>query len=169
MFSSEKPSEQNSESLLLFLFLGTEFPEVFASFFVPCNVILSCFLFRGMVQNRIPRVCFYFCSMVQNFELFSPLWNGLEGNAESFMFRVMAGTPPEQTNCSLYSVFRGIIFLSEIANPNSLLLHIRFILHLYLGHCSLYYSLYCEYSGGEEYLQTVFIVFSKDTLQARVT
>jgi hypothetical protein len=81
MFSSEKPSEQNSESLLLFLFLGTEFPEVLASFFVPWNVILSCFLFREMVQNRIPRVCFYFCSMVQNFELFSPLRNGSEGNA----------------------------------------------------------------------------------------
>jgi len=95
---------------------GTEFRE-FASTFVPRNGIPSCFLFRGMVQKRIPRVCFYFCSMVQNSEHFSPLRNGSEGNSESFLFRGTAGIPPEQTNCSVYSVFRGIIFLSEIANP----------------------------------------------------
>ncbi len=97
----EKPSEQNSESLLLFLFHGTEFPEVFASFF---------------------------CLMERNFDLFSLPWNGSEQNSKSlllflfhgtefraffssaelfrsFMFRVTAVTPPEQTNCSLYSVF----------------------------------------------------------------
>jgi hypothetical protein len=34
-----------------------------------------------------------------------------------FLFRGKAGITPEQTNCSVYSVFRGIIFLSEIANP----------------------------------------------------
>jgi hypothetical protein len=42
---------------------------------------------------------------------------GSERNSESFLFRGTAGIPPEQTNCSVYSVFRRIIFLSEIANP----------------------------------------------------
>jgi hypothetical protein len=28
-----------------------------------------------------------------------------------------AGIPPEQTNCFVFSVFRGVIFLSVIANP----------------------------------------------------
>jgi hypothetical protein len=74
------------------------------------------FLFHGMVQNGIPRVCFYFCSMVQNSENSSPLRNGSERNSESFMFRGTAGIPPEQTNCSVYSFFRGIIFLSEGAS-----------------------------------------------------
>ncbi len=55
--------------------------------------------------------------MVQNSEYFSPLRNGSERNSENFLFRGTAGIPPEQTNCSVYSVFRRIIFLSEIANP----------------------------------------------------
>ncbi len=76
------------------------------------------FLFYGMVQNGNPRVFFYFCSMVQNSEHSSLLRNGSERNSESFLFRGTAGIPPEQTNCSVYSVFRGIIFLSEIANPS---------------------------------------------------
>jgi hypothetical protein len=42
---------------------------------------------------------------------------GSERNSESFLFRGTAGIPPEQTNCSVYSVFRRIVFLSEIANP----------------------------------------------------
>jgi hypothetical protein len=56
-------------------------------------------------------------SMVQNSEHSSPLRNGSERNSEGFLFRRTDGIPPEQTNCSVYSVFRGIIFLSEIANP----------------------------------------------------
>ncbi len=76
------------------------------------------FLFRGLVQNRFPRVCFYFCSVVQSSEHSSPLQNGSERNSESFLFRGTAGIPPEQTNCSVYSVLHGIIFLSEIANSN---------------------------------------------------
>ena len=36
---------------------GTEF-QVFAYNFVTSNGFPSCFLFRGMVQNRIPSVCF---------------------------------------------------------------------------------------------------------------
>jgi hypothetical protein len=34
----------------------------------------------------------------------------------SFLFRGTAGIPSEITICSVYSVFRGIIFLSEIPN-----------------------------------------------------
>jgi hypothetical protein len=72
------------------------------------------FLFRGMVQNGIPRVCFYFCSMVQDFKYFSPLRNRSERNFENFLFRGTAGIPPEQTNCSVYSIFRGIIFCRKL-------------------------------------------------------
>ncbi len=36
-----------------------------------------------------------------------------------FLFRGTAGIPSEITICSVYSVFRGIIFLSEIPNPRS--------------------------------------------------
>ncbi len=69
-------SEQNSESLLLFLFHGLEFRVVFfsaegfggrgfrefASLFVPLNGILSCFLFHGRIPKETPRV---FCSAEQ--------------------------------------------------------------------------------------------------------
>ncbi len=34
-----------------------------------------------------------------------------------FLFRGTAGIPSEITSCSVYSVFHGIIFLSEIPNP----------------------------------------------------
>ena len=40
-----------------------------------------------------------------------------ERNSESFLFCGTAGNPPEPSNCSVYSVFRGKTFLSEIANP----------------------------------------------------
>ncbi len=102
-FCLQNALERNSESLLLF--------------FVPRNGIPHCFLFRQMVQNRIPRVCFYFYYTKQNFEHFSPLRNCSERNYVSFLFCRTAGILPEQTNCSVFSVFRGIIFLSEIANP----------------------------------------------------
>ncbi len=36
---------------------------------------------------------------------------------QDFLFRGTAGIPSEITICSVYSVFRGIIFLSEIPNP----------------------------------------------------
>jgi hypothetical protein len=35
-----------------------------------------------------------------------------------FLFRGTAGIPSEITICSVNSVFRGIIFLSEIPNPS---------------------------------------------------
>jgi hypothetical protein len=81
------------------------------------NGIPSWFLFRVMVWNIIPSVCFYFCFTVQNSKHFSPLRSGSERNSDSFLFRGTAGIPPEQTGCSVNSVFRGIYFLSEIDNP----------------------------------------------------
>ncbi len=124
---------------------GTEFRE-FSSIFVPRNGIPSCFLFRWRVRKGIPRVCFYFCSTKRNIELFSLPLKCSEGNYESlllflfngtefrvvfssaegfgtefrgFRFRGTAGNPSEITICSVYSVFRGIIFLPEIPNPIS--------------------------------------------------
>jgi hypothetical protein len=41
--------------------------------------VLSRFLFRGMVRNRIPTVCFYICSTQRNSELFSLQLKGSEG------------------------------------------------------------------------------------------
>jgi hypothetical protein len=62
----------------------TEFRE-FASIFVPRNGIPSFFPCRGIVRNKIPRVCFYFCSTVQNSGHFSLPRNGSERNSESFL------------------------------------------------------------------------------------
>jgi hypothetical protein len=89
-------SEQNSETLLLFLFLGTN-SEYFSPLGNGSERNSEIFLFRGMIQNKIPRLCFYFCSLVQNSEHFSPLGNGSERNSESFLFRGTAGIPPEQS------------------------------------------------------------------------
>jgi hypothetical protein len=104
--------------LVLCLILRTEFRKL-ALLFVPWNGISSCFLFREMVWNRIPSVFFYFCSTARNSELFSLLWNGSERNSESFLFRGTARIPPEPSNCSVNSVFRGKMFLLEIANPRA--------------------------------------------------
>jgi hypothetical protein len=99
--------------------LRTEFRE-FAPFFVPQNGILSYFLFRGMVGNGIPSICFYFCSMERiQVVFFSAEW--FRTDSESLLL-LTAWTLPEQTNCSVYSVFRRINFLSEIANPTLVLL-----------------------------------------------
>jgi hypothetical protein len=53
--------------------------EVFRKFTIihgPRNGIPSCFLFRGMVRNEIPRVLLQFCSTVRNSEHFSLPRNG---------------------------------------------------------------------------------------------
>ena len=107
--------------------------------------VLSCFLFHRMVWNGIPRVCFHFCFTERNSELFSLPLKGFGRDSKSlllflvhgtefrvifssaegfgtefrdFLFRGIAGIPSEITLCSVYSVFRGIIFLSEIPNPS---------------------------------------------------
>jgi hypothetical protein len=99
-----------------------------------------------MVHNGIPRICIYFGSTEWNSEFCSFPQKGSEQNYGSlllflfhgmefrvvfsfaeefetefrdFLFRGTTGIPSEITICSVYSVFRGIIFLSEIPNPNS--------------------------------------------------
>jgi hypothetical protein len=42
---------------------------------------------------------------------------GFGTDFRDFLFRGTTGIPSEITICSVYSVFRGIIFLSEIPNP----------------------------------------------------
>ncbi len=95
-------SEQNSKCLLLF---------------APRNRIPSCVLSAEWFRTEFRE----FASTLfqgREFGAFSPLRNGSEWNSESFLFRGTAGIPPEQTNYSVYSIFRGIIFMSEIANPS---------------------------------------------------
>ncbi len=78
---------------------GMELRE-FASIFVP--------------WYRTPR----FFSSAERFRTefpeFSVPRNGSERNSESFLFRGTAGIPPELTKCSVYSVFRGIIFCRKL-------------------------------------------------------
>ncbi len=105
---------------------------------------LNCVLIHGMVWNGIPRICIYFDSTERNSELCSLPQKGSEHNYgrlllflfhgtefrvvfsstegfgtefRDFLFRGTTGIPSEITICSVYSVFRGIIFLSEIPNP----------------------------------------------------
>ncbi len=49
--------------------------------------------------------------------VFSPA-AGFGTEFRDFLFRGTAGIPSEITLCSVYSVFRGIIFLSEIPSPS---------------------------------------------------
>jgi hypothetical protein len=83
-------------------------------------------------QNRIPVIfssaedsepysesSFYLYSTERNSELFSLPRKGSKWNSESFLFCGKAGIPSEITICSDYSIFRGIIFLSEIPDPSS--------------------------------------------------
>jgi hypothetical protein len=106
-------------------YIGTAFRE-FASIFVPRNLILNCFLFCGMIQNGIPRGCFYFCSTEWNLELFSLPWKGSARNSESLLLFLLHGTefrefqfcgtdgiPSEITNCAVNSVFHGITFFRK--------------------------------------------------------
>ncbi len=91
-------SEQNLGSLLLFLFHGTDFRAVFS--------------FADCVGTKF-RICFYFCSTVQDSEHYSLPRNGSELNSKSFLFRGATGIPPEITICFVSSVLRGIIFFCQ--------------------------------------------------------
>ncbi len=128
-------SERHSENIFLF--------------FIAQKGILSYVLFRGMVRNGIPRICIYFGSTERNSEFcclpqksseqnyrslllflfhgteFRVVFSSAEGfgtEFRDFLFRGTTGIPSEITICSVYSVFRGIIFLSEIPNPRPMLL-----------------------------------------------
>jgi hypothetical protein len=96
-------SEGNAKSLLLFLFRGTEFPVIY----LPLKASegnsesLLLFLFRGTEFRDV-------FSSAEGF--------GTEFR-EIFLFRGTAGIPSKITICSVNSVFRRIIFLSEIPSP----------------------------------------------------
>jgi hypothetical protein len=116
--------ERHSESLFIF--------------FVARKGIPSCVLFRGMVRNGILIIFIYFGSTKWNSEKgseqnygsllpfllhgteFRVIFSSAEGfgtEFRDFLFRGTTGIPSEITIRSVYSVFRGIIFLSEIPNP----------------------------------------------------
>jgi hypothetical protein len=95
---------------------GTEFRE-FASILVSRNGIPSCVLFRRSVRNRIMGVCFYFFVHGTEFRVVFSSAEGFGTEFRDFLFRGTTGIPSEIAICSVYSVFRGIIFLSKIPNP----------------------------------------------------
>jgi hypothetical protein len=96
---------------------GTELRE-FSSILVPRNGIPSCFLFRRRVRNRIMGVNLYFLVHGTVFRVVFSSAEGFGTEFRDFLFRGTTGIPSEITICSVYSVFRGIIFLSEIPNPS---------------------------------------------------
>ncbi len=98
-----KGSEGNSEILLLFLFHGTELRVVFYS--------------AEGFGREFQEFASIFCSTERNSELLSLPGKGLEQNSEYFLFRGTAGISSKITICSVNSVFRGIIYLSEFTNP----------------------------------------------------
>ncbi len=81
----------------------------------PANTMFS----SETASERNSESYFYFCSTEPNSELISLSRNGSEQNSESFLFRGTAGIPPEQTICSVYSVFRGIIFCRKLPTLNT--------------------------------------------------
>ncbi len=99
----------------------TELAQPLWSLWRPLHCTLGSFLFRGIVRNGIPRVCFYFCSTERNSELFSLPRKGSEGNSESFLFRKTAGIPLGKKH--LFPLFRlpRNYFLSEIPNSISII------------------------------------------------
>ncbi len=95
--------ETEFREFLHFLFHGTDF---------------RLFSLPRRVQSGIPRVTSNLFHGTEFWIVFSSV-DGSELNSESFLFRRTAGIPSEIHICSSYSVFRGIIFLSEIPNPSS--------------------------------------------------
>ncbi len=95
--------------------LKTKFPKGLSLFLLE-EQNSSCFLFCVIVGNGIPRVCFYFCSMVQNSEHFSLSRTGSGQNSECFLFSWNSF----RTN-HLFRLFRLLRnFLSEIPNPRKI-------------------------------------------------
>ncbi len=126
------PYLKSSLSLTLFWhFWLSHLEEVILKMKVSCSSKHNWerFFFREMFLKKIPKVCLYFCSTERNSEslllflfhdtefraIFSSRICLQERNSESFLFRRTAGILSEQTVRSVYSVFRGIIFL--VGNP----------------------------------------------------
>jgi len=68
---------------------------------------------RGLSSSILPR---FFLHGTEFRVVFSSA-EGFGTEFRRFLFRGTAGIPSEISICSVYSVFRGIIFLSEIPNP----------------------------------------------------
>jgi hypothetical protein len=71
----------------------------------------------GSERNSESLLLFFFYGTEYRVVFFSSEGFGTE--FRGFLFRGTAGIPSEITSCSVYSVFRGIIFLSEIPNPTN--------------------------------------------------
>ncbi len=94
-FASFYSMEWNSELVSRLRKVLERNSEKFDSIFVPRKKIPSCLLFLGMVWMKFRRVCFYFCSMEQNSDHFSPRWMVQNGIPRVFCFA-------EQPNNFLY-------------------------------------------------------------------
>jgi hypothetical protein len=70
---------------------------------------------KGSERNSENLLHFLFYGM--EFRVVFSSAEGFRTEFRGFLFRGTAGIPSEITICSVYSVFRGIIFLSEIPNP----------------------------------------------------
>jgi hypothetical protein len=91
--SAEEPipklrTERNSAKKWSF----TELAQLLWSLWRPLHSTLIIFLFRGMVRNGIPRVCFSLCSTERNSELFFLPLKSSEGNFESLLLVWYLGT-----------------------------------------------------------------------------
>ncbi len=95
-------SERNSENL--HLFGSTE-----------RNSQLCSLPQKGLEQNYGSLLLFLFHGT--EFRVVFSFAEGFGMEFRDFLFRGTTGIPSEITICSVYSVFRGIIFLSEIPNP----------------------------------------------------
>ena len=71
---------------------------------------------KGSEQNYGSLLLFLFHGT--EFRDISSSAEGFGTEFRDFLFRRTTGIPSEITICSVYSVFRGIIFLSEIPNPS---------------------------------------------------
>jgi hypothetical protein len=94
---------------------GTASEGIFL-FFVARKGIPSCVLFRGKVQNGIPRICIYFCSTERNIPCCFLFHRRVRNRIPRFLFRRTTRIPSEITICSVYSVFPGIIFCRKFPN-----------------------------------------------------
>ncbi len=129
-FLPRNGSERNSESLLLFLFhetedlkkgqggAGCESPA--QRFLVaPYSVISELFSLPLKDSEGNSESLLLLLFHGTEFRVVFPSAEGFGTEYRKFLFRGTVGIPSEITICSVYSVFRGIILLSEIPNPSS--------------------------------------------------
>jgi hypothetical protein len=89
---------------------------MFNLFVICCYSLYGCEFVKGSERNSESLLLFLFYG--KEFRVVFSSAEGFGTEFRGFLFRGTAGIPSEITICSVYSVFRGIIFLSEIPNPN---------------------------------------------------